>query len=56
MQLIINAMRLMKIVKKRIKGYNQEFTTCNIFSLLSTNYPLLMGYWQNTHRPSDTTS
>ena len=56
MQLIINAMRLMKIVKKRIKRYNQEFTARDIFSLLSAVYLLLMGYWQNTHHPSDTTS
>ena len=56
MQLIINAMRLMEIVKKRVKRYNQEFTAYDIFSLLSTDYPPLMEYWQNTHHPSDTTS
>ena len=48
--------RLMKIVKKWVKRRNQEFTTRDIFSLLSTDYPLLMEYRQNTHRPSDTTS
>ena len=56
MQLIINTIYLMEIVKKRVKRYNQEFTTCDIFSLLSTDYPLLMEYRQNTHHPADTTS
>ena len=56
MWLVIRMMQHDWIIKIRVKGCNQESTDSDILGLLSTDYLLLMGYWQNTHHPSDTTS